>query len=468
MTNKFKFIAFDYDGVFTNGNMYIMDQIALKQYNCKDGYGISLLKKNNIKTAIISAHKLDTNVSDVVNHLGIDYYSQGNNKLEVLNTFIEQVGCKMSEVAYIGDDIGDIEVMEKVGFTACPNDAVNECKNIVDYICSKKGGEGCVREFIEIILDNTYCNNITSTVQQIKKETFYQLNKFNNISFEFITNKILSCNGNIYITGVGKSEDISIHLVNLMKSIGIKSYYINILNSTHGDIGCIDENDIIIFFSKSGNTSEIVEKINSFKCYKIGICSNENSLFSKYCDYNIVTPFQSELINDKNINCIPSNSYMSHLLFSNILINNLIEKSDITLDSYKSNHPAGNIGNNLKMVKDVIITEYPKIILNESIKLNEVLLEMTNYSIGCCFFVTKDNHLLGVLTDGDIRRKMVSSNIDDINIENINIEYTFIENSNIYLNELENHKHFKKFKKAKFIPVIENNCIIGIINYSKI
>ena len=121
----------------------------------------------------------------------------------------------MSEVAYIGDDIGDIEVMEKVGFTACPNDAVDVCKNIVDYICSKKGGEGCVREFIDIILDNTFCNNITNTILQIKKETFYQLNKFNNINFDFITNKILSCNGNIYITGVGKSEDISVHLVNL-------------------------------------------------------------------------------------------------------------------------------------------------------------------------------------------------------------------------------------------------------------
>ena len=468
MTNKFKFVAFDYDGVFTNGNMYIFEDIALKQYNCKDGYGISLLKKNNIKTAIISAHKLDTNVNDVVNHLGIDYYSQGNNKLDVLNKFIKHTGCKMSEVAYIGDDIGDIEVMEKVGFTACPYDAVDACKNIVDYVCSKKGGDGCVREFIDIILDNTLFNNITSTVQQIKKETFYQLNKFNNIDFNFITTKILSCSGNIYITGVGKSEDISIHLINLLKSISIKSYYLNILNSTHGDIGCIKENDIIIFFSKSGNTSEIIDKINLFKCYKIGICSNNKSLFSKYCDYNLILPFQSEITNEKNINCIPSNSYMSQLFFSNILVNNLIEKSNITLDLYKLNHPAGNIGNNLRKVKDIIITKYPKMILDGDIKLNDVLLEMTKYSIGCCFFITKNNNLLGVLTDGDIRRMIVKNNIDNINIENINIEYTFIEDSNLYLNDLANHKNFKKFKKAKFIPIIENNFIVGIINYSKI
>lgn len=463
-----KLVAFDYDGVFTNGNMYILEDIAIKQYNCKDGCGISLLKKNNIKTAIISGHKLDTNVSNIVNHLGIDYYSQGNNKIEVLNKFIQHIGCKMSEVAYIGDDIGDIEVIEKVGFSACPYDAVDDCKNIVDYICSKKGGEGCVREFIDIILDNTMCNNITNTIQQIKKEIFYQLNLFNYINFDFITNKILSCSGNIYVTGVGKSEDISIHLINLMKSISIKSHYINLLNSTHGDIGCIDKDDIIIFFSKSGNTSEIIEKIKLFNCYKIGICCDNKSLFSKYCDYNIVLPFQSEIKNEKNINCIPSNSYMSHLFFSNILINNLIEKSDITLDLYKSNHPAGNIGNNLRKVKDIIITEYPKIVLNDNIELNKVLLEMTKYSIGCCFFVNENNNLLGVLSDGDIRRIMINNNADNITIENINIEYTFIKDTNIYLIDLNENKDILKYKKAKFIPVIENNIIVGIINYSKI
>ena len=469
MLNHIKFVVFDYDGVFTDGNVYVMDNIAIKKYNCRDGSGISRLKKNNIKTAIISAHRLDTNVKDVVEHLGIDYYSQGEgNKLNVLNRFINKVGCTLDEVAYIGDDLSDICILEKVGFSACPNDGMNSCKEIVDYICEKKGGEGCVREFIEYILNNNINNNnvITKTIKMIKNESLYQLNKFvNNMSgIEFISNKILSCTGNIYITGVGKSEDISVHLVNLMKSIGLKSYYMNIMNSTHGDMGCIDNNDIIIFFSKSGNTSEIIEKINLFKCYKIGICCNDKSLFSQFCDCILILPFKSEIKNSKNINCIPSNSYMSHLFFCNILINNLIEKSDITLDLYKSNHPAGNIGNNLKTVQDVIITEYPKIVLNDNVELNKVLLEMTKYSIGCCFFVNENNNLLGVLSDGDIRRIILNNNINNITIENINIEYTFIKDTNLYLMDLNENKDFLKYKKAKFIPVIEDNLIVGIID----
>jgi arabinose-5-phosphate isomerase len=112
-----------------------------------------------------------------------------------------------------------------------------------------------------------------------------------------------------------------------------------------------------------------------------------------------------------------------------------------------------------------MITEYPKIVLNNSIELNKVLLEMTKYSIGCCFFVNENNNLLGVLTDGDIRRIMINENIENITIEDINTKYEFIKNSSIYLKDLTNHE---AFKKAKFIPVIENNCIIGIINYSKI
>lgn len=468
MLNHIKFVIFDYDGVFTDGNVYVIDNIAIKKYNCRDGSGISRLKKNNIKTAIISAHRLDTNVKDVVEHLGIDYYSQGEgNKMNALNRFIEDIGCNLDEVAYIGDDLSDLEILKNVGFSACPNDAIDNCKDIVDYICHKKGGDGCVREFIELILKNNNNINksiINKSIKQIKIEANHQLDNFNNIDFEFITNKILQCTENIYITGVGKSEDISIHLVNLMKSISIKAYYINIMNSTHGDIGCIDNNDIIIFFSKSGNTKEIIEKIELFNCYKFGICCNKNSLFSKYCDNTIILPCREEIKNSKNINCIPSNSYMSQLFFVNILINNLIEKSDINIDKYKSNHPAGNIGNNLKMIKDIMITEFPKIILNDNIKLNKVLLEMTMYNIGCCFFVNENNNLLGVLSDGDIRRILLNNNINDITIENINIQYTFIKDSNIYLNELINNKNIIKYKKAKFIPIIEDNIIIGVID----
>lgn len=453
-----KFVCFDFDGVFTNNNVIINNNRVIKQYNCRDGFGIKMLKENNIITGVISAHKItNTNVSEIIEHLGIDYYSQGDNKkLKIIKKWINELNIDISEVAYIGDDISDIELLDNVGLSSCPNDAVSIVRDRVDFICNKKGGEGCVREFIEYILNIKSLN--INTIDQIRNETKYILNNFPDISF--IINKIVNNSNNIFLTGVGKSENIAIHCCNLMKSIGIKAFYINILNLSHGDIGCINNNDIIILFSKSGNTDEIINNIDNINCYKIGICCNIKSKFNKYCDYTLVLPHRKELINNKDINCIPTNSYTSQLFFVNILINELICRMDLNLDIYKKYHPAGNIGNNLKTIKDIIIYEYPKILLNININLNTILLEMTKYNIGCCFFINTNNKLIGLLTDGDIRRLILNNNIDNITINNLNKNYKYINDENICINSLNKDE----YKKYKYIPIIKNDIIIGIID----
>ena len=108
----------------------------------------------------------------------------------------------------------------------------------------------------------------------------------------------------------------------------------------------------------------------------IGICCNEKSKFKEICQYNIILPFQNELeIN--NLKSIPTNSIMSHLLFCNLLTIGLIDKLRITIEKYKENHPAGNIGNSLKTLKECIIRDFPKIFLHhdtKKIKLNLIFI----------------------------------------------------------------------------------------------
>ena len=174
----------------------------------------------------------------------------------------------------MGDDLNDIDIIKSVGISSCPIDAIDDVKNVVDIICDKKGGDGCVREFIDYILKKS--NKIFNTKKQIIDEFNYQINNFPDISY--IVNKIKTNNGNIFFTGIGKSEDMSNHGCNLLKSIGLNSFSLNILNLTHGDMGSIQENDII-FFSKSGNTSEIINIIDCLKGYKIGVCCNQDSKF---------------------------------------------------------------------------------------------------------------------------------------------------------------------------------------------
>ncbi len=153
--DKIKFVVFDLDGVFTDGKIYIMENTHFKCYNGKDTFGLKLLRENNIKTGLITAH--DSKVLQNMEHLipRIDYLSAGHyKKITVLQEWLKENNFSLSETAYIGDDLPDLPVLEKVGFSACPSNAITEIKNTVDYLCKNRGGDGAVREFCDYIINN--------------------------------------------------------------------------------------------------------------------------------------------------------------------------------------------------------------------------------------------------------------------------------------------------------------------------
>jgi arabinose-5-phosphate isomerase len=457
-----KLIIFDFDGVFTDGKCYFDNNNNIKKYyNIKDGMALSLIKKNNIKCGLISSYsskkevllnELDIN-NAIIDHLSFDYkYIGKKNKLVVLNEWLAELKYNYDDVAYIGDDINDIEIIKLVKFSGCPNDAVIECKNEVDYICNSKGGDGCVREFVDLIINNNIETNI---IYKIKKEVNYQINNIDLNKINYIAEIILNSKGIIYFMGIGKSGNMAKHTCDILKSVSINTFYLDTTNALHGDIGTIRNNDIIIMFSKSGNTYELIDVIPLLKERKvkiIGVCCDEKSKFKELCDLTIEMPLKTEI--SGIINKIPTNSCMSQLLFCNILVS--ILKENISLDIYKENHPAGNIGNNLKKIKDCLITEFPKILLEDRVKLHDILLEMTKYKIGCCFFVNENNELIGILTDGDVRRLL----INDENIKEIRFNYV---NNNFYYEENIN-KYIKDCKHTNYIPLLNDKKIIGIIN----
>ena len=296
---------------------------------------------------------------------------------------------------------------------------------------------------------------IQNLINQTKIELNYQLDNINHQNLIYVLSKITEKNI-IYISGVGKSESIAIHISSILKSIGVKCFHLNILNSLHGDIGTIEENDLLILLSKSGNTEEIISKINNFKlkkCFILGITMNINSKFKNLCDETIVLPFKTELklVNDK----IPTNSCISFLNFFNIISSLLT--SHITMNEYAINHSSGTIGNSLKRIKDIVQYEFPKIYFTENIKINTICLEMTKYSIGCAFFVNKNEELIGIITDGDIRRLIAREN--DINLLN----YNYINTS--YIFETDTNKFIKDINiNLKYIPVLHHKKLIGIID----
>lgn len=150
---KIKLIGFDVDGVMTN-NSLIFDEngVEYKRFNGKDGQGIELLHKAGIIPAIISKRNNGT-VEYRAKVLGITEFHMGvKNKYESLEEIMAKHNLSKSEIAFMGDDLPDICVLENVGLACCPLDAVTEVKSVCNFISTKNGGEGAVREICEFIL----------------------------------------------------------------------------------------------------------------------------------------------------------------------------------------------------------------------------------------------------------------------------------------------------------------------------
>lgn len=155
-TKKIKLFVMDVDGVLTDGGMYYSEKgEVMKKFNTRDGKGIELLRKRGIIPAIITQENSNI-VIKRAEKLRIDeVYVSIKNKIEVVKKLIKKYNLNFDEVAYIGDDINDIELLKKVGFSATPKNGVDNVKKVVNYVASKNGGDGAVREVIERILSKS-------------------------------------------------------------------------------------------------------------------------------------------------------------------------------------------------------------------------------------------------------------------------------------------------------------------------
>lgn len=148
-----KLILTDIDGVWTDGGMFY-DQTGneWKKFNTSDSAGILFCKKLSIPVGIITGE--DTNiVKRRAEKLNVEYLFQGvKDKLATANDLCTQLNITLAETAYIGDDLGDLKLLQNVGFSACPNNAPDYIKKKVHFVTNANGGEGAFREFVEEIL----------------------------------------------------------------------------------------------------------------------------------------------------------------------------------------------------------------------------------------------------------------------------------------------------------------------------
>ncbi len=148
-----RLLALDVDGVLTDGGMYYGEGgEEFKKFQTRDGMGIKLLQVEGLLTAIITTENTNI-VKRRAKKLGISEVHQGiRNKLAVLHTLASKYNLSLSEVAYMGDDLNDLEALGAVGFAGAPADCMDPVRQVVHYLCRRKGGEGAVREVADLIL----------------------------------------------------------------------------------------------------------------------------------------------------------------------------------------------------------------------------------------------------------------------------------------------------------------------------
>ena len=152
--SKIKIVLTDVDGVLTDGGMYYSSKgDIMKKFHARDGMGVTLLRKHNIPTIIVTKEK-NSIIKNWAKKMKIKKIYDGINKKElVLVEICKNFKVNANEVAYIGDDVNDLGLMNKVGLSAVPKDAIKKAQQISHYVCKNNGGRAAFREFLDIILE---------------------------------------------------------------------------------------------------------------------------------------------------------------------------------------------------------------------------------------------------------------------------------------------------------------------------
>ena len=153
--SKIKVVLTDVDGVLTDSGMYYSNKgDIMKKFHTRDGMGVTLLRKNNIPSIIVTKEKNEI-IKQWSKKMKIDKLLMGVLKKEVvLEKICKNYGVKSSEICYIGDDVNDLELLKLVGLSATPSDGIIEAQKICDYVCENSGGNGVFREVANMILSS--------------------------------------------------------------------------------------------------------------------------------------------------------------------------------------------------------------------------------------------------------------------------------------------------------------------------
>ena len=254
--------------------------------------------------------------------------------------------------------------------------------------------------------------SIAKKAAAIQISELRKINKIFDQSFVKAVELIANCKGKVIAAGVGKSGLIARKISSTLSSVGISSFFLNPSEANHGDLGQIDKRDLLLIFSYSGNTSEIVNVLryaNRFNIKIIGVASKKDSLLLKASDVKILLPHVKE---SDPTGMVPTTSTSITLLLGDCLAVALMNKMRFSKERFKVFHPGGQIGQTLLLVKDIMLTGNKLPLVNISKNIYDAIKVIADKKLGLVV-VTEKNLVKGILTDGDARRGIKYYSKDD-------------------------------------------------------
>ncbi len=264
--------------------------------------------------------------------------------------------------------------------------------------------------------------NILQTAKEtilIEAEAIKQLAELVNDDFEKAVMAIYESQGRVIVTGIGKSANIAAKIVATMNSTGTPAVFMHAADAIHGDLGNIQQNDVVICISKSGNTPEIKVLLPLIKNYGnkiIAITGNEDSFLGEHADYTLSSFVEKEACPN---NLAPTTSTTAQLVIGDALAVCLLNLKDFSSRDFAKYHPGGTLGKKLYLrVSELAANnEVPKVGKHAPVK--DVIIEISKKRLGTTA-VVENEKIIGIITDGDIRRMLEkSANINALEAKDI-------------------------------------------------
>jgi len=300
--------------------------------------------------------------------------------------------------------------------------------------------------------------------KKIAKEVLQiEANELLNASVEGIEKAVeiaYNTKGKLIITGVGKSGLIGSKIAATLASTGTPSFFLHPTEALHGDLGMITKDDSVLAISYSGESEELIKilpHIKRFDVPLIAMTGREDSTLARYADVTLNIHVNKEAC---PLNVAPTSSTTLTLAMGDALAVCLMKKRNFTKEDFASFHPGGSLGKRLFVkVKDLMKKEFPT--ASENNTLQEAIIKMTEGKLGHVLFI-KDKKVKALLSDGDLRRAMMSENFD---LKEKAIKFATLNPKTIGSDVLAaDALKFMEDNKIQFLPVVENNEIVGVIH----